>query len=195
MVIRNRENFVCPPPVPPTVDWFPRNVRRRGQVIAHLARHNKWRRGAELGLWEGTTMDTVLRECPRVSMIGVDLWKRQPRNPGPENWDGWDHDKHEKTCRTKMAAYGDRATIIKGRTVAAAKQVEDGTLDFVFIDADHSERGVRADIKAWGPKLKPGGWMMGHDISWQSVRAAVDDLVPGYWIGPDVVWGRVWEPA
>ena len=195
MAIKNRENFVCPPPVPPTVFWFPRTVRRRGQVIAHLARHNKWRLGVELGLWEGATMDRILSECPRVSMIGVDLWKPQPRNPGRESWKEWDHDKHEATCRSRLAAYGERATIIKGRTVAAAKHVEDGTLDFVFIDADHSERGVRADIRAWGPKLKPGGWMMGHDISWPSVRAAVDDLVPGYWIGPDVVWGRVWEPA
>ena len=195
MAIKNRENFVCPPPVPPTVDWFPRDVKRRGQVIAHLARHNKWRRGAELGLWEGATMDRVLRDCPRISMIGVDLWKPQPRNPGPEGYEGWDHDKHEATCRTRLGAYGDRATIIKGRTVAAAKQVEDGTLDFVFIDADHSERAVRADIRAWGPKLKPGGWMMGHDVNWDGVRAAVDDLVPGYWIGPDVVWGRVWQPA
>lgn len=194
MAIKNRADFVCPPLVPPTVDWFPRNITRRGQVLVHLARQNGWTHGAELGLWEGSTIARVLRECRNMHMIGVDLWEPQPDNPGPEGYDGWDHDQHEATCRARVAPFASRARIIKGRTVDAALKVDDASLDFVFIDADHSEAGARADIAAWGPKIRPGGWIMGHDINWPGVRAAVDDLVPGYWIGPDVVWGRVWQP-
>lgn len=192
MAIKDRADFVCPPPIQPTVDWFGK-MKRRGQVIAWLARKHGWTRGAELGLWEGATMAFVLQECQSLHMIGVDLWTPQPDNPGPEGYEGWDHDQHERTCRDRLAAYGARATIIKGWTVEVAAQVDDASLDFVFIDADHSEKGVRADIAAWGPKIKPGGWMLGHDISWEGVRAAVSDLVPGYWVGPDVVWGRVWR--
>ena len=194
MAIKNRADFTRPGPVPPTVDWF-KGLRRRGQVIACLAKQHKWTRGAELGLWEGATMDLVLGKCPALHMVGVDLWQEQPDNPGPEGYEGWDHADHEATCRKRLACYGDRARIIKGWTVEVADQIDDASLDFVFIDADHSEKGVRADIMAWGRKIRPGGMILGHDISWPSVRAAVDDLVPGYWIGPDVTWGRVWRPA
>ena len=37
--------------------------------------------------------------------------------------------------------------------------------DLVFLDGDHSLEGVAADIEAWWPKVKPGGWLGGHDWS------------------------------
>ena len=194
MAIRNRADFVCPQPIPPTVDWFA-GLTRRAHVIAKLAHDNRWTHGAELGLWEGATMEVVLHRCQSLHMVGVDLWRAQPDNPGPEGYEGWDHDEHERRCRYRLAAFGDRARIIKGWTVEAAAQIEPESLDFVFIDADHSEKGVRADIAAWGPKIRPGGMLLGHDANWPGVKAAIDDLVPGYWVGPDVTWGRVWRPA
>jgi hypothetical protein len=50
-------------------------------------------------------------------------------------------------------------------------------------------------ISAWLPKIKPTGWIAGHDINWPGVRAAVDNLAPGYLIGPDVVWFRPVNPT
>jgi hypothetical protein len=154
-----------------------------------------WTAGAELGLWEGRTICHLLTRFPKLTMIGVDLWKEQPGNPGPEGYEGWDHGQHERTCRSRCAPFGRRVRIIKDWTDRAAALVEDASLDFVFIDADHSEAGCRRDIEAWLPKLKPSGWIMGHDVNWEGVRAAVEDLVPGYEIGPDVVWFRPLDPG
>ena len=53
--------------------------------------------------------------------------------------------------------------IIRKHSVVAAADVTDGSLDFVFIDADHTYPAVVADIAAWWPKVKPGGWIGGHD--------------------------------
>ena len=68
----------------------------------------------------------------------------------------------------------------------AVKTVDDGTLDFVFIDADHSYEGAKQDIAAWYPKVKKGGWIGGHDYGranknrpW-GVKRAVDKFVKEY---------------
>ena len=41
---------------------------------------------------------------------------------------------------------------------------------------------------AWIPKLKNGGWMIGHDINYPSVEAAVREVIGKYEVGPDNVW-------
>lgn len=58
----------------------------------------------------------------------------------------------------------------------AASLYEDESLDFVFIDADHSYEGVKRDIIAWMPKVKNGGILSGHDYGWSSVSQAVNDV-------------------
>jgi predicted O-methyltransferase YrrM len=45
----------------------------------------------------------------------------------------------------------------------AAKQFPDESIDFVFIDGDHSYEGCAKDIDLWYPKLKEGGLLSGHD--------------------------------
>lgn len=53
--------------------------------------------------------------------------------------------------------------IIKEQSWNAADFFEDGSVDFVFLDADHTEESVRKDVRAWLPKIKPGGIIAGHD--------------------------------
>lgn len=36
-------------------------------------------------------------------------------------------------------------------------------IDLLFIDGDHREEGVRADLERWGPLLSPGGQLLLHD--------------------------------
>ncbi len=51
------------------------------------------------------------------------------------------------------------------RSSEAASLYEDGSLDFVFIDADHSYKSVTKDINAWRGKVMSGGMICGHDYS------------------------------
>lgn len=48
-------------------------------------------------------------------------------------------------------------------SIGAAGLLRDDIADVIFIDGDHSEAAVEADIHAWWPKLKVGGVMCGHD--------------------------------
>ncbi len=74
--------------------------------------------------------------------------------------------------------YTPGVSVCQSDSVMASKQFADNSCDFVFIDADHSEDAVRADIEAWLPKIKPGGLLAGHDYEWPSVRRAVDLMLP-----------------
>jgi len=58
-----------------------------------------------------------------------------------------------------------------------AEAYEDKSVDFVFIDGDHSYDAVVRDIKAWGPKIKPGGILSGHDYDMPDVKRACHDVL------------------
>jgi hypothetical protein len=48
-------------------------------------------------------------------------------------------------------------------SMEASACYENESLDFVFIDASHDFASVLADLRAWWPKVKPGGTLAGHD--------------------------------
>ena len=65
---------------------------------------------------------------------------------------------------------------LKMPSVYAAAQVPLDSLDFAFIDGDHSYESVRDDIKAWLPRIKKGGWIGGHDYGTEDgVTQAVNE--------------------
>lgn len=77
--------------------------------------------------------------------------------------------------------------IARHSTAAAREYFGHASLDFVFIDADHTYEAVKEDILAWRPKMKPGGIMAGHDLSnpeFPGVRKAVQECFGTYEIMP-----------
>lgn len=71
----------------------------------------------------------------------------------------------------------DLINVIKSDSAEAAKLFQDGSVDFVFIDADHSYECVKRDILAWLPKVKKGGTIAGHDRPRPGVHKAVMDTL------------------
>jgi predicted O-methyltransferase YrrM len=165
----------------------------RGQFLSLLVERFEWRRGAEIGLSSGETSQYLLQHNPSLHMVGVDARRAFPGH-APDDFLNWDHAHLKSVAEVNLAPYADRFRYIEALSVEAAQAVTDASMDFVFIDADHSEAAVRTDILAWLPKIKAEGWITGHDISYPTVRAAVDDMIPRYQIGPDVVWFRPVHP-
>ncbi|MER8402129.1 class I SAM-dependent methyltransferase [Mesorhizobium sp. M1348] len=48
-------------------------------------------------------------------------------------------------------------------SLQAASEFPDAALDHGFLDADHSYKGVMADLQTWLPKVRLSGWIGGHD--------------------------------
>lgn len=90
-----------------------------------------------------------------------------------------------------LARHGvsDLVEVCEAPSVEAARRVPDGSLDFVFIDADHAYESVCADIDAWLPKVRPGGTLAGHDYHYMGVAAAVAECLPaGEWFVRGSCW-------
>jgi predicted O-methyltransferase YrrM len=166
----------------------------RFQFLSFLVGRLGWKIGAEIGLSDGLTSAYLLSRHPDLHMIGVDARRGFPGHAGPDDFMDWDHAILAKSAAIRLEPYKDRCSILTGLSVEAADSVPDASLDFVFIDADHSEAACRADVLAWLPKVRADGWITGHDISWPGVKRAVQDTIPGYQIGPDVVWFRPVHP-
>lgn len=67
----------------------------------------------------------------------------------------------------------------QGCSPEAAESYEDDSLDFVWIDALHTYEHCRADILAWLPKIRDGGYIGGHDYAEENgIARAVDELLP-----------------
>ena len=62
---------------------------------------------------------------------------------------------------------------IKDFSYGAVTQFEDNSLDFVYVDGDHTYDGVIRDIKLYLPKIKSGGFIAGHDLGKETVTKAI----------------------
>lgn len=149
----------------------------RMQTLAKLALERGWTSGAELGVWQGATSRYLMEHCPALSLVAVDRWERVPGPPknmetGEVNWAEKDMEGAEAMARAVLADYPNRLTIIKGDTADAARIIKPNSLDFIFVDADHTTAAVVRDVQAWRPKVRPGGMILGHDADWPSVARA-----------------------
>lgn len=176
--------------------WLRKSWRQlRSDLLDALIDREGWTRGAELGVLDGSTYFHLLASNPGLTLIGVDAWRYGEEinagHAGHRTWRKYPLERYRQKVLAGAAKIGDRAVVMVSPTVPAAAHVEDESLDFVFVDADHTEPGVRADIAAWLPKLKSSGWMLGHDYGhpdFPGVKRAVDDMLPGARVWPDYVW-------
>jgi len=76
----------------------------------------------------------------------------------------------------KSLSLWDYITVHKSDSRAATAIFANESVEMCFIDADHTFEGVTGDMKAWWPKIKPGGVMAGHDYTSRVVRRAVNEF-------------------
>lgn len=150
----------------------------------------------EVGVWKGHSLSFLAQELkPRkgeVKIYGVDLFENTYKWDNPEQQDLRQQVPYIYEIYNKVLEAADvRDDIIdlKGISWEMADQFEDGTVDMVFIDADHSYESVVKDISAWLPKIRKGGIISGHDYNNPcGVKQAVSERFTDY-----VVENNVWQ--
>lgn len=152
-----REMMATPTIIPADIRAHEVLKRVEGKVI-----------GAEIGVFGGD-MSAGLLSKEDLTLYMVDSWKGNG-----ESYQGDSGDFHATISQEQQDGYynrtkemvkfaGDRAKIIRKDSKDACNEIPDASLDFVFIDADHSYEGSKSDILSWVTKVKPGGLLSGHD--------------------------------
>lgn len=129
---------------------------------------------AEIGVAAGVLSHELLDRREDLTLWMIDSWQAASPESAYRKWCASNGDPNgvrsaETVEEEHLAAiqvankFAGRVAIFRGSSTEIA-DLNDTPLDLVFIDADHSQTGCAADIAAWWPKVKPGGWIGGHDI-------------------------------
>lgn len=159
-------------------------------VVGFIHRHPEWTVGAEVGIAQGRTSLAILKGVPHLRLIGVDPFRYIEDSGKSGLYKDFDFAHNEACVDAVVAEYPERYRVMKMTSLEAAAQLADDSLDFVFIDANHMHAECCQDIMAWRPKVRPGGWVAGHDYSaaWPGVIRAVDEILGPPMLFDNAVW-------
>lgn len=142
--------------------------------------------GVEIGVSRGALSWRLLSSNRALFLYMVDPWAEVAADSTYSTTDDLhvgmtqaEHDANMAATLVKVRRYVGQYEVLRMTSEDAAAQFGRDSLDFVFIDADHSYEGVRADIDLWLPKLKSGAVLSGHDYRDErnyGVQRAVDEF-------------------
>ena len=142
-------------------------VKDRDELPVVLNKRGLLGCGVEIGVKTGAYSDVLLKVWRGKRLISIDPWLED----APQNYvdranvpQSQQNEFYEMTKR-RLAVYGERSVIWRKTSAEGAKEIEDHTLDFVYIDARHDYDSVLEDLHLWYDKVRPGGFIAGHDYA------------------------------
>ena len=132
---------------------------------------------AEIGSWLGDNAIDMLMNWSDISKLYlVDSFE-----VCPDFRDAEVQQSNKEKFLTRLGTE-QKASIILERSVDASKRFDNESLDFIYIDANHTYDAIKQDIDVWTPKIKKGGIIGGHDYEYKpldsdirTVKKAVDE--------------------
>lgn len=113
---------------------------------------------AEIGSFAGVSSELFAQYCKKLYC--VDVWTMDPSyqeiDPGSL--------RIAESLFDQVWSEYPNIEPLQNYSQYVAGDFSDGELDMVYIDARHDYESVKADIQAWMPKIRKGGWLTGHDI-------------------------------
>ena len=156
-------------------------IDRTGMV--KLWRKFGYQVAVEVGVSKGRFSKTICQVNPSIKLYGIDPWNAYEGYVERKGARGQEAlDRHYEEAQARLAPFN--CELIKGFSPQAATLFQDGELDAVFIDGNHSFSYAVADIAAWTQKVRVGGMICGHDY-WNSAdgfgykRLPIEQFIKG----------------
>ncbi len=148
--------------------------------IPELFKELNFKIGAEIGVYRGGYSETLLKAIPDLKLFGIDLWELYTGYRDYRKDDIRDA-YNEAVERTKNY----NCELIKGWSNQVVKKFKDESLDFVYIDGNHSFEYTVMDLAFWSKKVRKGGIIYGHDFedwshNWRRYDMNVINAVTGW---------------
>jgi Methyltransferase domain len=126
---------------------------------------------AEIGVFRGEFAEHVLDACPRIeTYYMLDPWRHLDDWNKPANRDDAEFEEILAEAMERTRAHAGKRVVLRGRTTDVVDEIPDGSLDFAYVDGDHTLRGITIDLVRVYPKVRAGGWIGGDDFArsiWQ----------------------------
>lgn len=144
------------------------------KIIPGMLRHNLYevfaelgfKIGCEVGVEKGKNAQEMFEVIPNLKLFAVDPYKQHPQfnNEATASSLHW-NDPFLQVCKeqAQKRMQGRNAVIIEKFSEEAVQDVPYDSLDFVYIDGDHSYDYAMTDIILWSRRVRPGGIVSGHD--------------------------------
>lgn len=125
---------------------------------------------AEVGVFKGEFSRFILDTLRPKSLHLFDLFTGRV---GSGDQDGNNFSYVDLSVVLKdISSWNDPRVIInKGDSSHELSRLEDNTFDAIYLDGDHSYEGCKKDLDVAIRKIKPGGWIMGHDYQMNMAKA------------------------
>jgi predicted O-methyltransferase YrrM len=125
--------------------------------------------GAEIGVLRGRFSEMLFNGIPGLKLVCVDSWKNIPH-----------HKAIGDAAKDLLSKYN--TVVMHMHSMDAARHIDNESLDFVYIDANHRYHSVMDDLTEWTKKVKLGGIVCGDDYyhapsGLMGVVEAVDEFV------------------
>lgn len=132
-------------------------IRMNGtrEILARCFRHLGYVEGVEVGTRRGNYAMVLCRENPSLHLTCVDPWIPYRRVTQEAQ------DKYYDCAVKNLAPFN--IDIIKKSSMKAVKSFAEGSLDFVFVDGEHTFDHAAPDIIRWSAKVRSGGMVAVHD--------------------------------
>lgn len=170
----------------------PEKKKYRRNFLNEMIKKHKFTTGAEIGVHRGRLTRFLLLKNKELTMYAIDLWGRNYRVMSENERDRRKRENQRAIYRdfhNATRSFRNRVKVLRGISWNMADNIKDGSLDFIFVDADHAEDSFRNDLKAWIPKVKETGLISGHDYSFPGVNKVITEMIPNVSLaGYDDVW-------